>query len=292
MTSTLPVDHPTTARPPAAGRGYAVRDTVTLLRRTLKHLLRYPSLTITVIAMPVVFLLLFVYVFGGTLGAGLPGAEITGTPTGADAGGADQRAAYLHFLTPTLLVLTVAAVANSTAILVARDAGEGIFDRFRTLAISRSAPLAAHVLAALVQTFLALVVVAAMALAVGYRSDASPAGWLGAAGVLLALGIAITWLCVALGLASGSVEAASNAPLPLILLPFLSSGFVPTESMPSGLAWVAEHQPFTPVIDTVRALLDGTDPGSDLWWALGWCLLITAVSWVWARRVFARPRAS
>jgi ABC-2 type transport system permease protein len=257
---------------------YVITDSATLFRRNLKHLLRYPSLTVTIIAMPLVFLLLFVYVFGGTMGAGLPGG------TG--------RADYLAYITPTLLIMTVAAVAQSTAILVAKDATEGIIDRFRTMPVARSAPLTSHVLAAMVQTALGVTVVLAMAVLLGYRSGASLAGWAGAVGILLLMAWAVTWLCVALGLASGSVEAASNAPMPLILLPFLSSGFVPTETMPAGLAWVAEHQPFTPIIDTLRACLDGRAPGADAWWAVGWCVAIAAVCFWWAGRVFGRVRAA
>lgn len=260
------------------------RDSVTLFRRNLKHLVRYPSLTITIIAMPVVFLLLFVYVFGGTMGAGLPGV-----PGGGDAG--DSRADYLHYLAPAILVMTVASVANSTAIVIAMDATRGIIDRFRTMPIARSAPLTGHVLAALAQTAFAVVVVLAVAFALGYRGEASVVGWLGAAGILLLLGWAITWLSVALGLASGSVEAASNAPMPLVLLPFLSSGFVPTDTMPTALAWVAERQPFTPIIDTLRACLDGRDPGADLWWAIGWTVLVAVGCFWWAGRAFRRVRA-
>ena len=260
---------------------YAPRDAVTLFRRNLKHLVRYPSLTVTIIAMPVIVLLLFVYVFGGTLGAGLPGGSAS----------ADPRADYLRYLTPAILVMTVVSVAQSTAILVAKDSTEGIIDRFRTMSIARSAPLTGHVLAAMVQTVFGLVVVLAIALVLGYRSDASVLGWVGAAGVLLLMGWAVTWLCVGIGLASGSVENASNAPMPLILLPFLSSAFVPTDSMPTGLAWIAEHQPFTPIIDTLRACLDGTSPGADAWWAIGWCVLITVVCFWWAGRLFGRVRA-
>ena len=232
---------------------YTIRDSHTMLRRNLKHLIRYPSLTLLIIGMPVVFLLLFVYVFGGTMGAGLPGG----------AGSADPRGDYLHYITPAILVMTVASVANSTAILIAKDATEGIIDRFKTLPIARSAPLNGHVLAAMAQTVFGVLVVLGIALALGYRGGASVAGWVGAAGMIVLMGLAVTWLCVALGLASGSVEAASNAPMPLILLPFLSSAFVPTDSMPTGLAWVAEHQPFTPIIETLRAFLEGRDPGSD-----------------------------
>jgi ABC-2 type transport system permease protein len=261
---------------------YATRDSATMLRRNLKHLIRYPSLTLMIIGMPVVFLLLFVYVFGGTMGAGLPGGT----------GSADPRSEYLHYITPAILVMTVASVANSTAILIAKDATEGIIDRFRTMPIARSAPLNGHVLAALAQTVFGVLVVLAIALALGYRGGASVAGWAGAAGMIVLMGLAVTWLCVALGLASGSVESASNAPMPLILLPFLSSAFVPTDSMPSGLAWVAEHQPFTPIIETLRAALEGRDPGSDVWWAIGWCVLITVLCFWWAVRLFGRVRAA
>jgi ABC-2 type transport system permease protein len=260
---------------------YATRDSATMLRRTLKHLIRYPSLTLMIIGMPVVFLLLFVFVFGGTMGAGLPGGRAS----------ADPRGDYLHYITPALLVMTVASVANSTAILVAKDATEGIIDRFRTMPIARSAPLNGHVLAAMAQTIFGVLVVLAIALALGYRGTTSVAGWAGAAGMIVLMGLAVTWLCVALGLASGSVEAASNAPMPLILLPFLSSAFVPTDSMPTGLAWIAEHQPFTPIIETLRACLEGRDPGSELWWAIGWCVLITELCFWWAVRLFGRVRA-
>lgn len=256
---------------------YAVRDSVTLFRRNVRHLLRYPSLTVTVIAMPIVFLLLFVYVFGGTMGAGLPGG--------------DGRADYLAYITPAILVMTMVAVANSTAIVVAMDATQGINDRLRTLPIARSAPLAGHVLAAMAQTVLAVAVVLGAAVLLGYRGGSSAAGWAGALGLVVLMAWAVTWLSAALGLASGSVEAASNAPLPLILLPFLSSGFVPTDSMPSGLAWVAEHQPFTPVIETLRACLEGRDPGTDAWWALGWCVVVSVLCFAWAGRLFGRVRA-
>jgi len=256
---------------------YAARDSVTMLGRNLKHIRRYPSLTLMLIGQPVLFLLLFVYVFGGTMGAGLPGG-----------GG---RSDYLHYISPAILIMTVASVALSTAIYIAKDATEGIIDRFKTMPIAKASVLTGHVLAALIQTAMALVVVLALALLLGYRPDAGVAGWLGAVGLLLLLGIALTWLCLALGLAAGSVETASNSPMFLVLLPFLSSGFVPTDSMPTGLAWIAEHQPFTPMIDTLRACLDGSSPGSAGWWAVGWCVLISVASYAWARRLFTEVRA-
>ena len=256
---------------------YAARDSATMLGRNLKHMLRYPSLTLMLIGQPVVILLLFVYVFGGTMGAGLPGG--------------DGRQDYLAYISPAILVMTVASVALSTAIYIAKDVTEGIIDRFRTMPIAKASVLTGHVLAALMQTAVALVVVLTIAVLLGYRPDAGAAGWLGAVGVLLLLGIALTWLCLALGLAAGSVETASNSPMFLVLLPFLSSGFVPTDSMPTGLAWIAEHQPFTPIIDTLRACLEGSSPGSAGWWAVGWCVLITLASYLWARRLFAAARA-
>ncbi|KAB2813026.1 ABC transporter permease [Pimelobacter simplex] len=256
---------------------YAVRDSRTMLRRNLKHMLRYPSLTIMLIAQPVLFLLLFVYVFGGTMGAGLPGG-----------GGRD---AYLGYVAPAILVITVSSVALSIAIYAAKDATEGIIDRFRTMPIARSSVLTGLVAAAVVQTAFAVTVVLGLALALGYRPDAGVPGWLGAIGILTLLAIALTWLCVALGLAAGSVETASNTPMFLMIMPFLSSAFVPTDSMSTGLAWVAEHQPFTPVIDTLRAFLDGRDPGSDAAWAIGWCVLVTVLCFAWSHRLFSKVRA-
>jgi ABC-2 type transport system permease protein len=256
---------------------YATRDSITLLRRNVKHMIRYPSMTLMLIGQPVLFLLLFVYVFGGTMGAGLPGG--------------DGREDYLAYISPAMLIMTVASVALSTAIYIAKDATEGIIDRFRTMPIAKSSVLTGLVLAALVQTATAVVVVLAIAVLLGYRPDTSVSGWLGAIGVLLLLAIALTWLCIALGLAAGSVETASNTPMFLMLLPFLSSAFVPTDSMPTGLAWVAENQPFTPIIDTLRAFLEGGDPGSDVWWSIGWCVLVTALCFAWARRLFSKVRA-
>ncbi|MGN0065353.1 MAG: ABC transporter permease, partial [Nocardioides sp.] len=260
----------------------AARDTATLWRRNVRHIVRYPSLTIMLIAQPVLFLLLFVYVFGGAMGSGLPGAP--------EAGGV-ARGAYLAYIAPAMLLITVASVALATAIHVAKDSTEGIVDRLRTMPVTKSALLSAHVLAALAQTAVAVAVVLAVAVALGWRPEAGLVDWLAALGVLALLALALTWLCVALGLAADSVETASNTPMFLVLLPFVSSAFVPTDSMPTGLAWIAENQPFTPVIDTLRALLTGTAPGADLWWAIGWCLLISVASYAWARRLFGRVRA-
>ncbi|MFJ8578611.1 ABC transporter permease [Micromonospora sp. NPDC093277] len=257
---------------------HTVRDSSTMLRRNLRHMQRYPSLTLMLAGMPVLFLLLFVYVFGGTLGNGLGG------PSGG-------RAAYLTYVVPGILLMGVAGAANGTAISIATDMTEGIIARFRTMAIARSSVLTGHVVGSLIQTMLSLVVVVGVALLVGFRSDAGPLAWLAATGVLAMTAFALTWLAVALGLVSESVETASNLPMPLTLLPFLGSGFVPTESMPAGLRQFAEYQPFTPIIETLRGLLTGGPVGSNALAATAWCAAIALVSYLWAKRLYARRTA-
>jgi ABC-2 type transport system permease protein len=252
-----------------------------MLRRQLLHLRRYPSLTIMLLAQPILFLLLFVYVFGGTLGAGLRGTH----------GGTGTRADYLVYITPGILIMTVASVALGTAISVATDMTGGIIARFRTMDIARVSVLTGHVLGAVLKTALALAVVIGFAFLLGFRSDAGLPGWLGAVGMLVLLALALTWLTVGMGLAADSVETASNTPLFLIILPFVSSGFVPTGAMPVGLRQFAEYQPFTPIIETIRALTAGAAPGGDLWAAIGWCLAIAVVGYLWSRRLFLRVPA-
>jgi ABC-2 type transport system permease protein len=257
---------------------YTVSDSATMLRRNLKHAVRYPVLTLMVGGIPVVLLLMFVFVFGGTLGAGLPGVS----------GG---RAEYADFLTPGILVLAVASAAQGTAIVVAMDMTEGIIARFRTMSIARASVLTGHVLGAVVQTIIGLAFVVAVALLVGFRPDAGVPEWLGVVGLLVLLSFALSWLSVAMGLAAKSVEGASNLPMPLILLPFLGSGFVPTDSLPTGLRWFAEYQPFTPVIDTLRGLLTGGAIGSSAIQAVAWCAAITLAGYLWARAKYDRRPA-
>jgi ABC-2 type transport system permease protein len=256
---------------------YAVRDSATMLRRDLLHLRRYPGLSLFPILMPVVFLLLFVYVFGGTLGNGLePG------------GGRD---AYLEFVTPGLLIVTVAVAANIVAISVAMDMTQGIVARFKTMRIWRPSVLAGHVLGNLVLTAVSLAVIVAAALLIGYRPAAGPLQWLAVAALLLLVAIALTWLSVALGLLAKSVETASNLPMFLYLLPFLGSGFVPTDSMPAGLRWFADNQPFTPITDTLRRLLGDEHVGGAGIAAVAWCLAIAAAGFVWADYLYNRRPA-
>ncbi|MEV6910846.1 ABC transporter permease [Amycolatopsis sp. NPDC051071] len=254
----------------------SMRDSATMLRRNLRHMQRYPSLTIMLVGQPIVFLLLFVYVFGGTLGNGL--------------GGAGGRAEYVGYVTPAILLITVCSAALGTAISVATDMTEGIIARFRTMAISKASVLTGHVVGALIQTVFALAVVFGVTLLVGFSPAADVGEWFAVAGLLLLLTIALTWLSVALGLAAKSVETASNSPMIFMLLPFLGSGFVPTDSMPAWLRWFADYQPFTPIIETIRGLLLGTPIGGSGPIALGWCVLLALVGYGWSKSLFAKER--
>ncbi|HEV7936100.1 MAG TPA: ABC transporter permease, partial [Actinomadura sp.] len=198
------------------------------------------------------------------------------------------RAEYVNYVTPGIVLLTVAGAATGTAVSVAMDMTEGIVARFRTMAISPASVLTGHVLGSVIQTLLGMAVVIGVALLVGFRPTAGPVEWVAAAGVLTLFVLALTWLSVALGLVSKSVESASNAPMPLTLLPFLGSGFVPTESMPTWLRWFAEYQPFTPIIETLRGLLLGTPIGDSAILAIAWCAGITLVGYLWAKKLFNR----
>jgi ABC-2 type transport system permease protein len=250
-------------------------DSATMLRRNLIHARRYPSLTLMVAAIPVIFLLLFVYVFGSTLGNGLPGAN----------GGRD---AYIAYVVPGILLMAVAGSATSTAIGVGMDMHEGIVARFRTMSIPRAAVLAGHVGGNVIQTMIGIVLVIAVALLIGFRPTTGPLEIAGALGLLVLVTFAITWLSVPLGLVSDSVETASNLPMPLMFLPFLGSGFVPTESMPDVLRWFADYQPFTPIIETLRGLLLGTPIGWSGLVAVAWCAVLTLIGYAWAMRLYER----
>lgn len=275
MTTTAPTTTSLHPAPPRS-RGTAVADAMTMLRRELRHQLRYPSVTLMLVLMPVVFLLMFVFLLGGTLGAGISGA-----PTGG-------RAEYLAYVTPGILLVAVASVAQGTSMSVAMDMTEGIVARFRTMSIGRGAVLTGHVVGAVIQTVICLTVVLAVAIAIGFRPSATPVEWLAALGVLLGIAVAITWVTVAIGTLSRTIEGASNLPMPLLLLPFLGSGFVPTESMPAGVRWVADHQPFTPFTETVRGLLMGTAIGSSAVATTVWCVVLGVGGYLIARSAYDR----
>jgi ABC-2 type transport system permease protein len=252
-------------------------DSATMLRRDLRHMRRYPMIFF-IVGIPIVFLLMFVYVLGGTLGAGLGGAS----------GG---RAEYIAYVIPGILVLTISGGAQGTAISVAMDLTEGIVARFRTMSISRASFLSGHVLANVLQTMLAIAIVVVVALVIGFRPTTGPLEWLAAAGLLALTAVALTWIAVALGMITKSVEAASNLPMPLLLLPLFGSGFVPTDSMPDPLRWFADVQPFTPIIETLRRLLVGGEIGSGGVIAVAWCVAITLAGYLWALKLYDRDPA-
>ena len=267
-------------------RTSTARDWITMLRRNLLHILRYPGLTVFVIGGPILFLLLSVYVFGGTLGAGLPADVLALT------GGETGRAAYLAFVTPTIVVMAIAGAASGVAISVSMDVTRGIASRFRTMPVSRGSIIGGHVLAVTIEAVLTSAVVLGLALLMGFRPAASPADWLALLGIVILLSFAIVWLGAAFGLVAKSIETASNLPMILILLPFLGSGFVPVDSMPGWLAWFAEHQPFTPFIDTVRGLLAGSVKTSDVVLTIAWAVVIGVGSYIWALALFRKERAA
>lgn len=251
----------------------AITDSSTMPRRNLRHLLRYPSMLIASVIMPALMLLLFGYVFGDALGSGL-GA-------GAD------RSDYLDYLTPGMIVLTVALGSMGTAVAVNTDTTQGIIARFRTMPVHRTAVLTGHVVASLLQTLVSVALVIVVALVMGFRPDASLAQWLGVLALLAGLTYALTWLAVGFGLVARNPEAASNLPMPLMFLPFLGSALVPPETMPAGVRWFAEYQPFTPAIETLRGLLAGGGAADrDLVLTIVWTSLILLLGVLWSRALF------
>ncbi|MFD8450602.1 ABC transporter permease [Streptomyces coelicoflavus] len=250
----------------------AVRDSSTMLRRNLLHARRYPSLTLNLLLTPVMLLLLFVYVFGDAMSAGIGGGD---------------RSDYVAYLVPGLLLMTIGSTTIGTAVSVSNDMTEGIIARFRTMAIHRGSVLVGHVIGSVVQSVMSVILVGAVGVAIGFRSsDATALEWLAAFGLLLLFTLALTWIAVGMGLISPNAEAAGNNAMPLIFLPLISSAFVPIDAMPGWFQPVAEYQPFTPAIETLRGLLLGTDIGHNGWLALGWCLALTVLGYFWATSKF------
>lgn len=249
---------------------HVLTDSMTMLRRNLKHAQRYPSLPISTIATPVLMLLLFAGVFGSALGTGIGGGD------------------YIDYLAPGVLLMAATSGSIATAISVSMDATEGVMSRFRTMAIARSSILTGQVLGGVLQTMASIVAVVGVALLMGFRPDATAVEWLLAAGILTLMTFALSWFAAAIGLVAKGPEQASNWPMPVTFLPLLGSGFVPTDSMPAGVRQFAEHQPFTPIIETLRGLLMGTGIGNSGWIALGWCVVITVGGFVWARSAFTK----
>ncbi|MGP4109306.1 ABC transporter permease [Streptomyces sp. 4N509B] len=254
----------------------AVRDSSTMLRRNLLHARRYPSLTLNLLLTPIMLLLLFVYVFGDTMSSGI-------------GGGPPDRSAYIAYVVPGLLLMTIGSTVIGTAVSVANDMTEGIVARFRTMAIHRPSVLVGHVLGSVLQSIASVVLVGAVAVAIGFRStDATALEWLAAFGLLALFALALTWIAVGMGLVSPNAEAASNNATPLILLPLLSSAFVPVDAMPGWFQPVAEYQPFTPATETLRGLLLGTEIGGSGWLALAWCLGLAVLGYLWSTSTFNR----
>ncbi|MCX4665548.1 ABC transporter permease [Streptomyces sp. NBC_01381] len=254
----------------------AVRDSSTMLRRNLLHARRYPSLTLNLLLTPVMMLLLFVYIFGDVMSAGL-------------GNGAADRSDYIAYLVPGILLMTIGGTTIGSAVSVATDMNEGIIARFRTMRIHRGSILIGHVVGSVLQCVLSVLVVGAVGLAIGFRSvDATALEWVAALGLLVLFSLAFTWIAVGMGLISPNAEAASNNALPLIFLPLVSSTFVPVDAMPGWFQPIAEYQPFTPAIETLRGLLLGTEIGHNGWLAIGWCLALTVLGYFWSKASFNR----
>jgi ABC-2 type transport system permease protein len=254
---------------------FAVRDSTTMLRRDLRHSLRFPMMTVSGIMVPIFFLLLFVGVFGHALGTGLG----TAVPLGHH---------YIDYLAPGIILMTASAGAETTAVNVNSDMNEGIIARFRTMAITRASVLTGQVVGSLIKTVVSGVLVVAVAVAFGFRPTASPIEWLAAAALFTLVTLALSWLAVAFGLVAKTPAGANSLSLILVVLPFVSSAFVPTASMPAGARWFAQNQPFTPVIQTLRGLLIGAPIGNNAIVGVAWCVAITVVGYLWARKRYDR----
>ncbi|HEY7355669.1 MAG TPA: ABC transporter permease [Ktedonobacterales bacterium] len=253
---------------------YALRDSATMLRRDVRHSLRRISMTLSGMGTPTIMLLLFNYVFGGAIGAGL-GSGVRG-------------GAYIDYLAPGIIVMTVGSGCATTAINLCMDMSEGIITRFRTMAIARASVLTGQVLGSLIRTMLSVGLVIGVALLMGFRPTANPVTWLVALGVIALFTLAITWMGVVFGLVGKTPAGANSLSLIFLLLAFTSSAFVNPDSMPAGVRWFAEYQPFTPIIDTVRGLLMGTPIGSSAVLAIAWCVGLTLVGYLWARAIYNR----
>ncbi|WP_280260919.1 ABC transporter permease [Nocardia abscessus] len=248
---------------------YALADSATMLRRNLVHAKRYPSMTFGVILMPTVLMLVFNFVFGGALEKSSGGN-------------------YIDYLAPGMLLMIPAYMTVSVAVSVATDATKGIVNRFRTMDITQSAMLTGHVVGALIQALLGIAGMTGVAMLIGFRPNANPVEWLAVFGLLALVMFALTWLSVALGLLAPNPESASNTPFPLVMLPFLGSGLVGTDTMPAGLRQFAEYQPFTPFTETIRGLLMGTEIGNNGVISLAWCAGLTVVGYLWSSSIFRR----
>lgn len=265
---------PTTAHPPAPATAPALRPRLrglaaerVFIGRSLIHSVRDVEALLMAVVLPTMLMLLFTFVFGNAI---------------------DPSGGYVDYVVPGIILLCAGFGASGTAISVSRDMTTGIIDRFRTMPLRSGAVLTGHVVESLVRNLVATAVVIGVALLVGFSPTATPLEWLGVIGVVALYILAITYLFAAIGLAAASPEAASGYGFILLFLPYLSSAFVPVDTMPEWLQWIAENQPITPVIETIRSLLLGTPMGDSAWWAVGWCALIIVVAAVWGAWLFRR----
>lgn len=263
MTTSAPLSTPV-----APGRAGRLAIELTFIGRGLRHTTRNVDALITALALPVMIMLLFVHVFGRAI----------------DTGGGD----YVDFVVPGIVLLCAAFGASLTAVGVAHDNVGGVVDRFRAMPLHSSSVLTGHVVASLARNLVSTTIVFAVALVVGFRPDAGLVEWLATFGLVALFILALTWLSTAVGLVVGSAESASAFGFFVMFLPYVSSAFVPTGSLGSGLRWFAEHQPVTPVVDTLRGLLTGTPVGDSAAWAISWCTLVLALSVAWASWLFRR----
>ncbi len=245
---------------------YFLHDTTVLLKRSLRHILRSPDTIVTTAVTPIAMLLLFVYVFGSAI----------------DIGGGS----YVDYLLPGILLITIASGIAYTAFRLFTDVSSGIFERFQSMPITRSSVLWSHVLTSVVANLTSLVLVVLVALVMGFRSGAGVLAWLAVLGILVLFTLALTWLAVIPGLTAKTVDGVSGFSYPLIFLPFISSAFVPTSGMPGPIQWFAEHQPVTPIVNTIRGLYAEQPVGADGWVAVGWCLGLLLVAYALAMRTY------
>ncbi|MEV0296055.1 ABC transporter permease [Nocardia sp. NPDC050710] len=243
-------------------------DTAYLLGRSLRHVTRSVDTIITTAITPIAMMLLFVYVFGGAI------------DSGSDS--------YVEYLLPGILLITIASGISYTAYRLFQDMQNGIFERFQSMPIARSSVLWAHVLTSLVANLISLVVVVVVALLMGFRSGAGVSAWLAVAAILILFTLALTWIAVIPGLTATTMEGASAFAYPLIFLPFISSAFVPTDTMPGPVRAFAEHQPVTSIVNTIRDLFTQQPVGTDVWIALAWCVGILVVAYFFAMTTYRR----
>lgn len=246
-------------------------DMGVMLGRSMRHIFRSMNTIITVTITPIAMMLLFVYVFGGAI------------QTGTDN--------YVNYLLPGILLIAIASGISYTAYRLFMDMQSGIFERFHSMPIARSAALWGHVLTSLVSNAISIVVIILVAFIMGFRSSAGVLSWLAVIGILVLFTLALTWIAAIAGLSAKSVDGAGAFSYPLIFLPFISSAFVPTASMPGPVGAFAENQPVTSIVDTIRALLLGQPVGNDIWVALLWCVGIMLVAYIFAMRAYRRKAA-